>query len=459
MEKNYAYWYDLCFRGAKNDAAYVEKFCASCGDGLILEPGSGTGRLAAYVSSDRMRYLEVSEEMVEVFLRNHPDKKNAVLLGSADRIPLPNGSLAGIYVPFNGINELNPVIFTLKEFHRVLKSEGKLLICAANPDFPMLRAGAGIVEPEDGKPAFQFYGRTFKTPFGKFSWQTRLAIRTATEDFSFFIDQYLINRERLEELCVAAGFRVDSVHGDYDGSDWAPASQWTLLTLSKVTAPSPAGDEHLSKLTATYDAVAPAYDNFAEKGRYAVPAWLSAKLPEFKLIRPRILDLGCANGNLGQIASDRYPGCILSGLDVSPVMISELNRRGRYRGAMSWDLNRGLPFTEAEYFDLAFAFGVLEFLKDPGPMFSALAEVLKPTASLLCSFEALDESSGEERSVTDPRIGFPRFRYSEADVRALLARHKFSVASCERRTAYKSPSTGAEVDYLLVHARRDRNLA
>lgn len=460
MENNYAYWYDLCFRGADNDAAYIRNFCDSCGEGTILEPGSGTGRVASYVKSDRIKYLELSGEMIEVFLRNHPGKKDALIQGSADSLPFPDGSLAGIYVPFNGIAELVPVAFTLKEFHRALKADGKLLICAANPDLPVLRAGTGVVEDGGAERPFQFDGRSFKTPFGKHSWQTRFSIRTEDGDFSYFVDQYLIRRQRLEELCAAAGFKVDSVHGDYDGAPWTPVSPWTLLTLSKSgpdggAAPS----EQVKKLTATYDTVAPGYDGFAEKGQYAVPKWLAAKLREIRLVRPVILDLGCANGNLGRLAADRFGRCTLAGLDISPAMIAELRKRGLYKNSMVWDLNKGLPFIEAELFDLAFAFGVLEFVKDPGVVLDGLAEVLKPTGSLLCAFEVFDEKAGGEKAVTDPRIGFPRFRYTEEDVKGLLRARKLALVSCERLTAYKSPSTGAEVDYLLVHAKRDKSLA
>ncbi len=459
MENNYAYWRNLCFKDVANDAAYIEKFCDNCGEGVILEPGSGTGRLASHLKNRKIKFLELSGEMVEIFLKNHPDKKDDIIAGSADNAPLPDNSVSGIYVPFNGIGELTPIVFTLKEFHRVLKDDGKLLICAANPDFPMLRAGIGVMAGSTINDIFQFDGRTFKTPFGRYSWQTMLSIRTLAGEVSFSINQYLIPREKLEQICGDAGFKVDSVHGNYDGSAWSQRSQWTLLSLSKAGENSgPALDAHVQKLTSTYDTVAPSYDTFAEKGTYAIPVWLKAKLQDIKLIKPAILDLGCANGSLGAIASRHFGGCSLIGVDVSPGMITELKKLAVYKNSMVWDLNRGVPFIESELFDLVFAFGVLEFVKNIDLTLGGIAETLKPTGSLLCSFECFDEVKGGAKVITDPRIGFPRHLYTEEDVKAILHRHKLEVVSCERITAYKSPSTGAEVDYFIVQAKRDRNL-
>ena len=459
MENSYAYWYNLCFKDAANDAAYIEKFCKSCGEGVILEPGSGTGRLASHIKDSRIKFLEVSGEMLDIFLENHPDKKDALIAGSADCVPLPDKSVSGIYVPFNGIGELTPIEFTLREFHRILKEDGKLLICAANPDFPMVRAGTGVVSDGAGNERFQFDGRTFKTPFGRYSWQTMLSIRAFTGDIHFSINQYIIPREKLEQICVDAGFKVDSVHGNYDGSVWASSSQWTLLALSKTSGDrGPGPDAHIQKLTSTYNTVAPAYDTFAEKGNYAIPGWLNAKLQGMKLIKPNILDLGCANGNLGAIAARHFGECGLIGVDVSPVMITELKKREIYKNSMVRDLNKGLPFIEAEFFDLVFAYGVLEFVKEIDLVLSGIAEVLKPTGNLLCSFECFDESKGGEKVIDDPRIGFPRRLYTEEDVKIMLRRHKLEVVSCERITAYKSPSTGVDVAYLLMQVKKDRGL-
>ena len=459
MKNNYAYWYNLCFKDAANDAAYIEKFCDNCGEGIILEPGSGTGRLASHLKNRKIKFLEVSGEMIEIFLKNHPDKKDDLIAGSADNVPLPDNSVSGIYVPFNGIGELTPIVFTLKEFHRVLKDDGKLLICAANPDFPMLRAGTGIVANGAENGDFQFDGRTFKTPFGKYSWQTMLSIRTLAGEVSFSINQYLITRERLEQICCDTGFQVESVHGSYDSSAWSQNSQWTLMALSKNRKNSePEPDIHMQKLTSTYNTVAPAYNTFAEKGSYAIPGWLKAKLPNLKLLKPDILDLGCANGNLGEIAAHNYGQCDMVGVDVSPVMISELRKRSVYKNSMVWDLNKGLPFIESEFFDLVFAFGVLEFIKNIDLTLSGIAETLKPTGSLLCSFECFDELKGGAKVITDPRIGFPRYLYTEEDVKTMLRRHKLEAVSSERITAYKSPSTGAEVQYVLMQVKRDRNL-
>ncbi|MBI4801508.1 MAG: methyltransferase domain-containing protein [Elusimicrobia bacterium] len=457
MKNRYADWYDLCLGEMTYDVEYLKKFCALCPEGMILEPGSGTGRLMPHIRRPERRFMELSAEMTEVFLARHPEEKSNLLAGSADKIPLPDESVTGIYVPFNGIGELFPTAFSLKEFHRVLRQDGKLLICAANPAFPMLRELIGI----DKDKRFQYTIRTLRAPKNEYSWQTTLSVRENTpapKEHQFFINQYLIPRTKLEELCRESGFRTDMAHGNYDGCAWAENSPWTLLTLSKIPAGTRTISPDIAKLTAVYDSVADKYDSFAAGGRYIGPGWLKQKLSGLNFLKPNILDLGCANGYLGRAAKEVFANCSLFGVDVSGGMIEELKKAGLYENAIIWDLNAGIPFIEAEVFDIVFALGVFEFIKDPLPVLQGITGAMELHGRLFVSFECFDPAKNPDRTVTDPRIGFPRYLRALEEIRALLAKAKLEIVSCEKQTAYKSPSTGAEVEYFMCEIKRDRNL-
>lgn len=291
MGNKYSDWFYRCFSNLSSDVKYIKKFCKSCSKGIILEPGSGVGRMVPHNLSPERKFLELCPEMIEIFLANHPREKNNLLVGSADKIPLPDESVSGIYVPFNGIGEFCPIVFSIREFYRILKKDGKLLICAGNPDFPMQR-GALLHINESGN--FQYTMRTIKTPKNDYSWQTTLAIRentTETREHKFFINQYMLPRKKLENICGEIGFQTDLVHGNYDGSEWNESSSWTLITLSKKSKELKNVGEDILKLTAVYDNIAEKYDSFALGGEYKCPDWLKKKLADLNFLKPNILDL------------------------------------------------------------------------------------------------------------------------------------------------------------------------
>ena len=68
------------------------------------------------------------------------------------------------------------------------------------------------------------------TPDGKFV-EKKITLRGRNK--SFVERVRLFSRSQLESLLTDAGFAVESVYGDYAGSDWSAASQRTMLVSAK----------------------------------------------------------------------------------------------------------------------------------------------------------------------------------------------------------------------------------
>ena len=212
------------------------------------------------------------------------------------------------------------------------------------------------------------------------------------------------------------------------------------------------------KLTATYDSIAEKYDSFAEKGLYKVPIWLKEKFEGLNFSKPNILDLGCANGYLGKIVKEKFENSSIVGVDISPKMIEELKKGELYDNAVIWDLNAGLPAVEAGIFDIVLAFGVFEFIKNPSSALKRVGEAMKTHGRFFTSFECFNPKKHSEKIVTDSRIGFPRYSRSLKDVQDLLKEAKLEIVVYNKVTAYKSPTTGIEIDYFMCEIKRDRNV-
>lgn len=94
----------------------------------------------------------------------------------------------------------------------------------------------------------------------------------------------------------------------------------------------------------------------------------------------RVLDLGCATGDLGRYKPD---GTQVWGLDLDPVLVAQA---ATYETAQVWDLDMPapLPFPDA-YFDAVVAKDILEHLQKPWRTLAEVRRVLKPGGVVLAS--------------------------------------------------------------------------
>jgi ubiquinone/menaquinone biosynthesis C-methylase UbiE len=111
------------------DRELLNRFAIEVADGLVCEMGCGPGQVAGYLSARgvKMCGIDLSARMVEQAQRLNPGI--AFKQGDMLALELADEVLEGI-VAFYAIVNLRreEVITALREFHRVLKAQGRLLI-------------------------------------------------------------------------------------------------------------------------------------------------------------------------------------------------------------------------------------------------------------------------------------------------------------------------------------------
>jgi glycosyltransferase involved in cell wall biosynthesis len=151
-------------------------------------------------------------------------------------------------------------------------------------------------------------------------------------------------------------------------------------------------------------------------------SWLTRKLRPF--LADTVLELGAGIGNI----TSRLMGRRLYYLagEKDPLYLHAL--RNRFLRTPNVDVRKLDPSVPADFqaigreFDSALCVNVLEYLDDPGPVLDSLRSVLKPGGSLI----VLVPQGKSLYGTIDQTLGHRR-RFDEAELRALLEQHGFTV--------------------------------
>lgn len=128
---------------ARFDVGILDTFVDAAGDGVVLDAGCGTGRVARFVA-DRGRSVvgvDVAPGMVDAAAKAHPDLRFVV--GSLAQLPLTDGSVvAAIY--WYSIITTPPLLLgdVWTETARVLAGSGRALVAFQAGD------GTGVLRPD-----------------------------------------------------------------------------------------------------------------------------------------------------------------------------------------------------------------------------------------------------------------------------------------------------------------------
>jgi SAM-dependent methyltransferase len=95
----------------------------------------------------------------------------------------------------------------------------------------------------------------------------------------------------------------------------------------------------------------------------------------------RILEIGCANGRIGQVIQARRRDISLVGADIDAEMLDGAPS-GVYEQLVEWDLNAGCPPVDGP-FDGLLALDVLEHLVEPRTVLRGLTSLLRNGASVI----------------------------------------------------------------------------
>jgi len=154
MFETIAFSYDFqnSFLSLRRDS-YWRRVMAQClelpADALVLDMATGTGEVAVEICNHhpeaRIIGVDFSPKMLTIGRRKGKFKKFAsrihLSLGDGRQLPLKSGSFEAATIAF-GIRNIEERDQALREFYRVLKPGGQLLIMEFDiPDDPLLGAG------------------------------------------------------------------------------------------------------------------------------------------------------------------------------------------------------------------------------------------------------------------------------------------------------------------------------
>jgi predicted TPR repeat methyltransferase len=159
----------------------------------------------------------------------------------------------------------------------------------------------------------------------------------------------------------------------------------------------------------------------------------------------RAADLGCGTG----LAGVQFRELVgeLSGVDLAGKMVAKAAERGIYDQLVCSDINDFLAAGNDADFDLVFAADVLIYLGELEAFFRQVRGRLEPGGYLVFSTEILTGAGDYQLQKSG------RYAHSESYLRAISARHGFTVAGCEEANLRKEKDQWLR-GYLVV-LRRD----
>jgi SAM-dependent methyltransferase len=137
---------------------------------------------------------------------------------------------------------------------------------------------------------------------------------------------------------------------------------------------------------------------------------------------PRVLDVGCGSGRIGEFVLDAAAGSYL-GIDFSEPMLTLARERLERFGDRVQLLEGDFHDTPLEgQFDVVLALGLFDYLAQPQRTIARIAEVCAPEGSVVGSFPAWSWVKGPIRKLRYEWIGdCPIFDYMPGQVESMFA--------------------------------------
>ncbi|MBI5512887.1 MAG: class I SAM-dependent methyltransferase [Deltaproteobacteria bacterium] len=115
--------------------------------GPVLEVGAGSGLvtvlLAPRLQSPRYVALDLSPEMLAFARKRVPDPRVECVVGDATRLDAPDGAFEAVFC-VDVVHHLDRPVEALREWARVVRPGGRLVLLEANAYNPMNRAYLGV---------------------------------------------------------------------------------------------------------------------------------------------------------------------------------------------------------------------------------------------------------------------------------------------------------------------------
>jgi ubiquinone/menaquinone biosynthesis C-methylase UbiE len=184
------------------------------------------------------------------------------------------------------------------------------------------------------------------------------------------------------------------------------------------------------RVRAEYDALAPDYER--RWSRY-ITASVEQTLKRVRLLpNERVLDVGCGTGVLLGRILDRNPDSQVTGVDLSPAMVTQARRRLPQGVPLAVADAEALPFP-AHRFDIVVSVSSFHFWPAPRLALAELRRVLRPGGRLVVT-DWCDEYLACRVCDRILRLVDPAHQriYARSECAALLTGAEFQVSSLER---------------------------
>lgn len=186
--------------------------------------------------------------------------------------------------------------------------------------------------------------------------------------------------------------------------------------------------------TAPQNYVKNLFDDYAESFEqqlvgnlnYRTPALMRSAIDRIEARRfAHALDLGCGTGLGGERVRDIVDE--IRGVDLSPKMLQQAERKGIYRSLHAEDIVEFLERSLREYprYDLVLSADVFVYIGNLAPIFQAVRQAASAGALFVFSVEDLPQGSYK-------LLPSGRYSHSAAYIRELAAQHGFTQAHFEQ---------------------------
>lgn len=218
---------------------------------------------------------------------------------------------------------------------------------------------------------------------------------------------------------------------------------YTLFVCSNLCQAESDGKE--PSLEQLYDWHSQDYDALVAKTHYQGPLWVARKKELLQPDMNTILDLGCADGNIGRLLLSFNPNYQISGVDFSNGMVQACKRKGGYQKVIRADLSEGLPpCLLGKTYDIVFALGCLEFIEHHDCLFQQIYCILPSKGQFWLTLQANSEE------IIDVDV---MKAYSERDIQNILEEYGFRILDIEfQKAGYIRSFDKKEVPYFFVIA-------
>jgi SAM-dependent methyltransferase len=213
--------YDAHQRGVRGDIEFYRDLALEA-DGLVVELGVGTGRIAipTALAGARVLGLDLSWEMMAICREKASEARTHVDLAQADmRAFALRTPAALITIPHRAfLHNLTAEDqrATLEACRRNLATGGRLALNVFNPEIIALVEMMRGAEPTEGIPTFDLADQIIETPMP-------MRAPDGSMHRGLLRVRY-IYQPQIAAYLQAAGFEVEAWYGDFHGSAFGPAS-------------------------------------------------------------------------------------------------------------------------------------------------------------------------------------------------------------------------------------------